>query len=913
MLRNLFRAPIILLFALVALTSCGGGGGGGGGDGSLTFTPNQTSVSFNFPQGQTPPSQTVTVTATGQYSGNIYVGATISGQGGIAIPIPITVVGYTASAPISVASGLAVGTYTGQIQFLVCTDQVCTHQIGNSPIVVSYSITVTQPPPPPPTLQLSTNIVAANVVSGASPTQTITVTQFPQGQTTFSATVQSGSPWATITDVTASSFTVALAPLPSGSYAGLIFVNSGNFSLPLQVSYQVTAPAGGDVPLSVNPTNLTLATVEDGTATATLAVTPPSWNPQVGVAVSYPNGGPSGWLTVTPTSGGFQVAANAAALSAGSYSGYIDLRSAYPGTDIGIPVALTVGVGLVRPADVSLTVSAETTPAQLSGSVPINVVSGPVTTWTASVSNASWLTLPVNNGQTGQSLTYAIDQTALGALPDGATYTAQITITPSLQAMTPATFNVTLVKNLPQITSVGPYVQLTGQPARVILRGSGFNAVSSPANRIKLQGATMSNATLVNDTEIVATFSPLTVGTYPVSISNALGLTTPASNVVAVDAPVYAYAAVATNGSLRSLAYDPERGSIDAVNTTLHSVMNFHYSGSSWAASSVPLPAAFDAGLGQGGQSLVVTTSPAISGGTVNLLDPVTLATVQSVAVTGDFEPSFNTLGFGIPTTNDGRSWVAYASPPPSDFGAISYVTPGSLTPTAVNPPGIITITSGGPWYAMSRDGERLIITQTADNSIPMLYMNAADSVIRTNPAGLAFSTYYSVSETGNRLLLGNVTLYDGAFNTIGSATIPPSTGGQPNYTLAMNGQVTPDGSRVYVLAYRDDFATNPMVTPRVFVFDGTTTQPNLNFLGYFDLTDYPGDCAIVYGPPCAASTVAGAISIDGHTLFFGGDQKLVIAPVPSTLSTVMSAPSGPSSKRQARPLMTLWPLNIHP
>jgi hypothetical protein len=163
-----------------------------------------------------------------------------------------------------------------------------------------------------------------------------------------------------------------------------------------------------------------------------------------------------------------------------------------------------------------------------------------------------------------------------------------------------------------------------------------------------------------------------------------------------------------------------------------------------------------------------------------------------------------------------------------------------------------------------------------------MLYMNAADSVIRQNPAGLTFSYYFSVSGTGDRVLFDNVTLRDGSFNLVGAATIP-TLSGQPSY-YAVDGQVTPDGSRVYVLAYTTAASTDPSITPRVFVFDATTAQANLAFLGYFDIPDYPG-CA-PNESNCVSNTIAGAISLDGHTLFFGGEHYLIVAPAPATLST---------------------------
>ena len=920
MVRNLspVRTLAALFFLVVcglALTSCGGGGGtNSGSTGSLQFTANVSSVTFNYVQGATPPPQVVTITATGNYTGTLYVAAEATGEG-IATTIPIAINGYTATAQISPAAGLAAGSYSGQVQLLACSDPTCTQQIGNSPLTIAYTITVDTPPPvtpPPPSLQVSPSPLAVTVVSGTVPTQVVTV-QLPQGQTTFSTAVESGIPWLTVTAATATSFTISLASLPSGSYNGAIEVSSGGSVLTLNVNYTVTPPTGGDQSLAANPTSLTLATVEDATTSATLGVTPPSWNAQVTATVEYPTGGASGWLTLTPAAGGQQVVASAANLKAGSYTANIRLHGAYPGTDVLVPVALTVGVGLVRPADVSVTVNAETTAAALSGSVPVNVVSGPSTGWSAT-SNAPWLVLTQGSGQTGGSLTYTIDPSQLGTLPNAATSTAAVTITPTLTSMTPVAFNVSLALNLPQVTTLAPYVQLSGEPARVILRGSGFSAIATPSARVTLSpGITTNSVTVVNDTEMVAQFSALAAGSYTVAVSNALSVATATGNVVAVNAQTYAYTAIPLSGALTSLAYDPERSSLYAANTTTESVMSFHFSGSAWQTTSALFAAAFDVGLKQDGSGLLATSNGGASGSVVELLNPTSLATVQSANLPSNIGVY---VGLGIPATNDGRSWLSIGLGPPTtgeEWNNMAYLPPGSLTPTIVTPP---NVAGGeffnGPWYAQSRDGERLIIVQTDGESPapPMLYMNAADSLIRTNPAGLTASLWMSVDERGDRVLFDTGTVRDGAFNLIGATTLP-TVSGQPDY-YAMDGVITPDGTRAYVLAYRSD-ASYDTVAPRVFVFDATTAQANLNVLGYFDVADYPGCVPPVNNSlACPNDRVVGAISLDGQTLFFAGNQNLLVVPVPATLSIVSTVRRTQAAQKQGRLTTTPWPLNIH-
>src|SRR5689334_7886542 len=92
MRTNRLRGIALVLLASV-LASCGGGGGGGGsssssssssggGSGSVRFTPVPTSLSFEYFEGSPVPApQNIVVTATGTFSGTLYLGAAATGTG----------------------------------------------------------------------------------------------------------------------------------------------------------------------------------------------------------------------------------------------------------------------------------------------------------------------------------------------------------------------------------------------------------------------------------------------------------------------------------------------------------------------------------------------------------------------------------------------------------------------------------------------------------------------------------------------------------------------------------------------------------------------------------------------------------------------------------------------------------------
>ena len=488
--------------------------------------------------------------------------------------------------------------------------------------------------------------------------------------------------------------------------------------------------------------------------------------------------------------------------------------------------------------------------------------------------------------------------------------------------MSPVTFTVTLAKQLPQITSLAPYVQLTGQNARVILRGSGFSAIAGAAldARFTLDGTPATSVSLVNDTEVVVIFAPLPVGAHTAAVSNALGMATPTGSVTAIAAPspAYSYTRLSTGGFPGYVAYDPQRNSVYLANTSLEQVLRYHFANGAWTTTSLPLPAVHDLGLSTDGTVLYATTS-SNSGGTLESLDPDTLTTITPAVTTNNLQPTFQGTGFGVVPTNDGRSWLGIASAPGSDFGNLTYVTTSDLTPTIVQPPlaGAAGDTLGGPWFAASRDGELLMVTLSAQLTPepPTLYLHAADSVLMTVPSSGSVSTSdalgYSLSDTGNRVLL-NSTLFDGSFNFVGYATLPTlSSAPSVNYQASAS-VLSPDGSTLYVLAYGySGSATSPSGTPVVFVFDAQTTSLNLNVLGYFTIPDFPS-CWNGAQSQLLCDRAEAAISLDGQTLFFAGYQYFLVVPVPTTLSQVMSAQAGREANQQKRAVTTPWPLALH-
>lgn len=129
------------------------------------------------------------------------------------------------------------------------------------------------------------------------------------------------------------------------------------------------------------------------------------------------------------------------------------------------------------------------------------------------------------------------------------------------------------------------------------------------------------------------------------------------------------------------------------------------------------------------------------------------------------------------------------------------------------------------------------------------------------------------------RMTLATHQVRDRDFNLMGNLTYPQNYYGRTPV-------FSPDGMRLYVMAYPSTFG----MLPRVFVFDTSTkslTSTDMPLLGYFELPDYPTCNDNSYG---CNTRALGTISPDGKTLFIVGDKNLLVVPVPSTLKATMAA-----------------------
>jgi hypothetical protein len=885
----------VLVPLMVMLVSCGGGGGGsgggggGGGSGGLTFTLDRTSLNFTFEESAQPPEQIVTATASGNFSGTLYIGAIVEGQG-IDPNIFASISGMQGVFRIRPLPNLAAGQYSGRVLLLACSDQQCNNRIGNTPLPVSYTVGVD------PTLKLSANSVTLNSVSGSEASAQIGV-QLPNGVTQPTVTVESNSTAFSVADVTATGFRIIGRSLPSNYYSGSIRVVAGTRARSVVVNYSVSAPPGGERNVTAMPTALTLNTTEGATsAPVRVNVTPATWNPTYGSRIEY--FGTANWLSATQVAGGLDVVANAANLASGTYSARLVVTGGPYTNEVPISVALTVGAGIVRPADVIVPVTSETTLPQLSGSVPVNVAGGPAVNWTAS-SSEPWLTLTRAAGATGTNLTYSVDGDALEDLANGTVHEAEVTIDPEPATMSPATFTLQVNKRLAQVTGLGPYLQVSDRPLRIIARGLGFDGINDLSARIIVEGVVGTTIQRRSDNEVLITAGSQAAGTYRVRATNALSLDTAERTATVIDPVTQLAASVTTGGEGESLIYDAEHNAAYFANESLGAVQRFAPVGLNWQlTTSAPVPALSDIGLSNDGADLITLSAVGdIISSTTTLrflrTNDSNLAQRAQIQRSGGLGGSAGANR--LPVTNDGRIWFGGSS----DYGRLVYFDPLRQAFDFIQP-NVNTIS--GPKYYTSRDGARLLIQQrSCCYDSPMLYMDA-DNVPRPNPAGETGFAWIHGSDDGDRVLFSAYNVYDRNFVFIGNTT---RLADQGYGWFTVGGLVSPDGSRTYLLAYQEsEFRSTPppptpTVYPRVYVFDSSTRMINttrLPLVGYFTLADYP-----VKRGTYDSHRVGADISPDGRTLFFAGNAKFMVVPIPdeATLSapTIVNKVSRPTTQ----------------
>lgn len=610
--------------------------------------------------------------------------------------------------------------------------------------------------------------------------------------------------------------------------------------------------------------------------TKPVVITPADTDSRLAVSTSVTTG--SGWLTATRTStGGISVAATAASLASGSYQGTVRLQVAGLGNSptMTIPVTFTVGSGLVAPAAGQLDLTAEAT--TLAGAADVAFQGGQGRAWTAS-SDQPWLVVDTaaGSGAGAGALRYHADLTRLDGIANWSSASARVTIRAA--GLTDTVLPITLNKRLPEIHVTSPATIVAGRATTVRVIGRGLSQLSG-IGRISVTGATGITGTVTSDREAVLNIPAMTAGRATVSVTNAAGI--PAwSGTLGAAASTALPAGTALNaGEKRSALFDPTRNALYAVNLTQNTLVRYRYASGQWLVDGLPVAAIGDLAMSPDRQALYVGSGT----GTLLAVDPDTLQVKRTHTVPSNVGVSVSPSLFftrGSAVTNDLRIWFG-----DSQWSRLGYfdMRSSSFATRQVTGPNFDLYS---PVFYASGDGSKLFVENPPMLSprLPSYLYTTATGAI-SSPSTLP-GPYRSVAydETGSKVLVDDESLYDGStFSLIGTAKITSAVG--------TNAVLSPDGTRLYRMVTVN---LNSNVADHIDVYDTARVQPGTSALvkvGQIAITTQALDCGAQAPYGC---DVRGAFVISplGDTLFWVGNQRLVVFPIPTGLSGIQSLAS---------------------
>jgi hypothetical protein len=532
---------------------------------------------------------------------------------------------------------------------------------------------------------------------------------------------------------------------------------------------------------------------------------------------------------------------------------------------------------LIRVAAVNTaTMGSDSSPDGLRGAIAVTasaVQGSSGGSWTAT-STAPWLRLVRSQGEFGSSVEYHIDATAALALPAYQDHDAVIELAEKASAgalgFVPTRTTLRFRRELAEVHFSGPGSVMAGQATTVIVRGRGFQHLADPLARVSVGPLRPSGVRRLSPTALELQLPALPAGRHSIGVSNAYSIAAPTGSVDAVAPRSFAAESVAATGGPRSLIYDPVRQTAYSVRIdgSQATIWRLRLGGQRAVVDSLPIAGLIDIGLSPDGSTLIAADAQG-----VHLIDAASFRAVSRHTYQGGIQSTSHTTK-GIAVTNDGKAWLAtgingHCKALTFDLRDRSF--------QVFEAPGVLTGCHSGPWYAVSRNGERLMLVQSSSitPSPPMLYMDASEGTLRVNPVQLNF--FYnktSLSDTGSRFLVSGHWVYDRDFQLLSRIDIFAWPGETQTASV-----LSPGGTRAYVLALRIVGAT---ATARIYVLDTSTAASAPPVLGTIEGPALP-DCRYDdLGQNCYLNAIT--VTADGNNLLWASASQFHVVPIPTGL-----------------------------
>ena len=693
---------------------------------NVTSIPKPASLSFTGSAGgSNPPSQPLTISATGPNVAFTASATTTSGGSWLSVS-PTS--GTTNGAALSVSvntSGLAANTYNGSI---IITPT------GGAAISVPVTLTVSSLPslvPGSPSFTFTSNAgaVPANQTLGVTSSSGSTQINY-----TVAASTSTGGSWLVVSPssgTTPGSETLSIASsvlsgLATGSYSGSVTFTcspvsscgNANGLLTVPVTLNVTAALGA------SPTSLTFNYTLGGSTPASqpIGVTSNGGAITYSAAATTAKGG--SWLTVSPGSAttptGVTAALSAGVISGlqvGQYTGSITLTSS-GATNSPVTVAVTLNVSSLptlsvtggpltfNMADLGSLPGAQNLSVNASGGAAI-----PFTTSVSTLSGGSWLAASPAGGTTPGSLSVSILPNSLTA----GTYTGSVQVSSSGASNSPQSVTVTLVVAAAPTLSVSPgsltynYTLLSGtnpasQSATVSASGGAvipFTASATTTSGGNWLSVSPTSGNTPGSLSISVNPAGLTANTYSGTITVSSTQSTSAPQTIGVTFIVSAAPSLISSSG--SLAFTYQTGGTTPASqpltiTSSGSALNFSATASTTS----------------GGGWLSVSPATATTPGSLSVsLVPSVLTTLGANSYSGTITISSpqagnpgNTLTIGVTLTVSSQPALTTTPSSLSFTYTVSGTVPGSqavsIGTTGSSPLAGLTATTSTPWLSVS-------------------------------------------------------------------------------------------------------------------------------------------------------------------------------------------------------------------
>lgn len=623
-----------------------------------------------------------------------------------------------------------------------------------------------------------------------------------------------------------------------------------------------TVRAGGS--LALNPTSLTFTADHHGPVPASKNILATFTEPTVALlAVGVPAGSAvPPWLTFNITGKTspitITVAANTTEMTPGIYSATIRVATAAQDQSVislrDAPVTYTLN-GLIAASLASLNFD-----EQIGVSVPspqdvsVSDTGNMNYAWSASInyqSGASWLLLNGTSNATGQTVPPGtLSASVSGASLQPGTYQATIQISGNGRTVN---VPVTYVRRAPQVSFVAPYVGLTNTAGQAIIRGSGFNAITT--QKVKFGTTDAVSQTVNNDTQITASYPALPEGTYPVFVENSTGAQYTRASLAIVDAPAFPDEAITRSGVAIDLIYDAERKTIYVANAN-GAIDRYRRINNAWSADSLAIPDLRGFALSPDGKEIV-----AIDKQQVLHVDPVALTVTATVDGPVPLNLRFLFELGTIAMANNGVAIIASVSPTSSGPGDPVYAY-DTLTRTSTALAFEIFGFEDG-MVAAAADGSRVMAVGEAGSPPAGTYFydasTASFNLARHNGTALLLNArFVLVNGNGSKFLHGFTSVYDSSFALLGNLPVP-----DPGSSFVNVPAFSPIGDVAY---------TYSAFSQAIRKFD--LAAPDLS--GGFTQV---GGSTSPFSSPLSASAIR--VSFDGGKLFMADNAKLVVQAAP--------------------------------